>query len=266
MFQDPSQNTRNGEHDPEPSSGSINEAYQYFLNMSKDGVRYPTSKPQFIGKAGLGRQVVDTLARFLSNNLPEGLLETHQLRLLNPHTQPVVINQEGEGGAHVVRFSYMAMVEIYQPGEAGSYALRASKDDAFLFESPVAHFLHFLDKDSMLLSDEPFPMPWSVQPAFSPEAFHEAIDTFENLKSSETDFLGDFLREELCNLLEYDDPSDPRLDERCQITKREDRSLEMHFDGKLISGFAINLHPQLLNPRCQFPTSFIEHVERTREG
>jgi hypothetical protein len=276
MFQDPSHNARNRDDDPErrdpekhgsaQPSLDLNDAYRQFLNTAREGIDRAASHPQFIGKEGLGRKVVNTLSRHLSYALPEELLETHQLRILNPHLQSVILDKEGEKNADVVRFSYMTTVELYQPEEPQSYALMASTDEAFFFQAPVAHFMHFLDAESKLRTGEPFRMNWSVQPALSPEAFHEAVDAFEDLQSSSTMFLGDFLRDELCNLLEYDDPSDPRIDERCQVTKLPNGNLEMHFDKKRIPEFSVYLHPQLLNLQCHFPSSLIRHVERTREN
>jgi hypothetical protein len=286
MFQDPSHNANNRDdgpekrgpekrgpekhgpekHGPEKPSVDLNDAYLQFINSAKDGTSRTASKPQFIRKEGHGGKVINTLSGHLKKYLPEELLETHQLRVLNPHLQSVILDRKGEGNAEVVRFSYMASVELYQPDKPQSYALMASSDEAYFFQAPVAHFMHFLDNASKVRSGEPLSMHWSVQPAISPEAFHEAVDAFEDLQSSSTMFLGDFLREALCDLLEYDEPFDPRIDERCQVTKLSDGNLEMHFDKKHIPGFSVYLHPQLLNLQCHFPSSLIAHVERTREN
>lgn len=282
MFQDPSHNARNRDddperrgpekHGPEQPSLDLNEAYRQFLNTARAGTTRTASQPQYIKTTGpernarIGGKVINTLRGYLKEHLPEELLETHQLRVLNPHSQSVILDKRGEGNAEVVRFSYMTTVELYQPEEPQSYALMASSDEAFFFKAPVAHFMHFVDRESKGRTGEPFQMNWSVQPALSPEAFHEAVDAFEDLQSSATMFIGDFLRDELCNLLEYDDPSDPRIDERCQVTKLPNGNLEMHFDKKRISEFSVYLHPQLLNVQCHFPSSLIAHVEKTREN
>lgn len=264
MFHESPHNHRKGDH-PDQTSLCLKDAYDCFLTAAKPGIRHGASTPQFIGKQGLGRRVINALSRLLSDNLSEPLLQTHQLRILNPHLQSVIINGKGKGGADVVRWSYMAMVELYRPDEPQSYVLIASTENGYLFKSPVAHFLHFLDVNSQMLAEKPYRMNWSVKPALSPQALVEAIDTFEDLKSSQDVFLGDFLREELSDLLEYDDPSDPRIDERCQITRGKNGSLEMYFDRRRISGFAVDLDPHLLTLRCHFPSSLITHAKRTRE-
>ncbi|MGA1192558.1 MAG: hypothetical protein ACO3XO_09780 [Bdellovibrionota bacterium] len=277
MFQDPSHNARNRsdgpeKHGPEQRSLDLNDAYRHFLNTARKGVDRAASKPQFIKTTGLernaktGGKVINALKGHLEEYLPEELLETHQLRILNPHLQSVILDKKGEGNADVVRFSYMAMVELYQPEEPQSYALIASSEDGFFFDAPVAHFMHFLDRESRVRTGEPPKMNWSLQAALSPAALIETVAEFEDLQSSAiTTFLGDFLRNALCDLLEYDDPSDSRIDERCQVTKLSNGNLEMHFDKKHIPEFSVYLHPQLLKLQCHFPPSLIAHVERTRE-
>ena len=262
MFEDPLHHFYNNEWDQKPAS-NVNDAYKNFLVSRREGIKSFSGEASFIGKEGIAKSVITSLADHLAHLFPEEILLSHQVRVINPHRQSVITTKNGKD---VVRSSYTAMLEIYKPGKEQAYVLMPSDKSFFTFRNSVAHFLHFLDADAQVSSGKNSFFHWSILPVLSPMAFQEAKTNFQGLKSSGDHYLVHYLRERMRDLLNYESVEDKRIDDRCQITKKIDGSLAMRFDNKDIKNFSLVLNPRLLSLSAKIPSSLIADIERGRDS
>jgi len=264
MFQDP--HNEHAGHSPAPQpieTSDTNVAFRSYLKTLRLGTTKNCGEAEFLSNQHVERHLVMNVTESLIDVIPEEALETHQVRLLNPHMQSVMLEQKKKDGTDIIKNSYILMMELYRPEEK-SYALVTLKGDVHYFDNPTAYFFHMIDYGDSQKIDKNRRIMVHTQEALSPAAFHECMERFTTLTDPRPSYLDLYLRRALSEMLGYNNPNDPRIERRCTIEKNADRQLEMTFDGTRVSGFHLEHNKVLLNVDCHFPTALIAHIERHR--
>jgi hypothetical protein len=262
MFHDPT--NEQSAHSPTPQpieTSDTNVAFRSYLKTSRVGTIENCGEAEFLSNEHIEKHLLMNVTESLTEVIPEELLETHQVRLLNPHMQRVMLEQKKKDGSDIIKNSYILMMELYRP-EDTSYALVTLKGDVHYFHNPTAYFFHMLDYGDSRNIDADRRIMIHTQEALSPAAFHESMERFTTLTDPTPSYLRLFLRRTLSEMLDCNDPNDLKIDRRCSIEKNSDGKLEMTFDGTKVEGFHLEHNKVLLNVNCHFPSALIAHIER----
>lgn len=258
-------------HSPTPQpieTSDPNVAFQSYLKTSRVGTSQNCGEAEFLSNEHSEKIILSSGTALLKKTIPKELLETHQVRFLNPHMQRVMLEQKKKDGRDIIKDSYISMMELYRP-EDKSYALATPQEEALegdvhYFHHPTAHFVQILDYGNIRKLSGNRRIIIHVQEALSPAAFREGMECFTTLTDPKPSYFRFFLRRALSEILDYKDPNDPRIDRRCSIEKNSDGKLEMTFDGTKVEGFYLEHNKVLLNVDCHFPSALIADIERHR--
>lgn len=262
MFHDSHNEHTEHSHSPQPiETNDTNVAFRSYLKTSRIGTTQNCGAAEFLSNAHLEKHLLMSVTESILDIIPEEVLETHQVRLLNPHMQIVMLEQKKKDGRDIIKNSYVLMMELYRPEEK-SYALVTLKGDVHYFDNPTAYFFHMIDYGDSQNIEQDRRLLIHTQEALSPAAFDESMERFTSLTDPRPSYLRLFLRREISGMLGYKNPADHRIDERCKIEKNSSGQLEMIFDGTKVEGFYIEHDKALLIVKCHLPTSLIAHLER----